>query len=94
MTLTTKWVFERTGHPLRPPPEILHLKEPIDYADKSPDRGHKLFKDPHKDCSGIEDHAFERAVIDVLVVVGDVYPPFAGLLRLKRSIKCPVLFAH
>jgi hypothetical protein len=48
----------------------------------------------YKDCSWIEDHTLEWAVIDILVIISDVNSPFSGLLRLKRRIKRPVLFAH
>ena len=48
----------------------------------------------YKDGPGVEDHALEWAVVDVLVVVGDVDPPFAGLLRLERSIEGSILFTH
>ena len=46
------------------------------------------------DGPGVEDHAPEGAVLDVLVVVGDVDPPLAGLVGLEGGEEGAVLVAH
>ena len=46
------------------------------------------------DGPGVEDHAPEGAVLDVLVVVGDVDAPLAGLVRLEGGEEGAVLVAH
>ena len=48
----------------------------------------------YKDGPGIEDHASEGAVLDVLVVVGDVDLPLASLVGLEGGEEGPVLVAH
>ena len=46
------------------------------------------------DGPGVEDHAAEGAVLDVLVVVGDVDAPLARLVGLEGGEEGPVLLAH
>ena len=45
-------------------------------------------------CSGVEDHASEGTVLDVLVVVGHVDLPLPGLVRLEGGVECSVVLAH
>ena len=45
----------------------------------------------YKDSPGVEDHALEGTVLDVLVVVGHVDPPLPRLVRLERRVECSVV---
>ena len=49
------------------------------------------FRLTYEDSSGVEDHASEGRVLDVLSVVGDVDPPLAGLVGLEGGVECGVL---
>ena len=42
-------------------------------------------------CSGVEHHASEGAVLDVLVVVGHVDLPLPGLVRLEGGVEGAVV---
>ena len=41
----------------------------------------------------VENHALEGTVLDILIVVGDMDPPLAGLVRLERCVECAIVFA-
>ena len=56
--------------------------------------GHPVQYSTHLDGPGVEDHAPEWAVLDVVVVVGDVDAPLARLVRLEGGEERPVLLAH
>ena len=43
------------------------------------------------DCSGVKHHASEGAVLNVLVVVGHVYPPLPGLIRLEAGVESAIV---
>ena len=43
------------------------------------------------DSSGVEHHASEGAVLDVLVVVGHVYPPLPGLVWLEAGVESAIV---
>ena len=50
--------------------------------------------DTHEYGTWVEDHALEGAVVDVLVVVGDVNPPLSGFVGLERGVEGSVVLAH
>ena len=48
-------------------------------------------KTTYKDGSGIEDHALEGTVLNILAIVEHVYPPLTRLVRLERRVEGPIV---
>ena len=42
----------------------------------------------------VKHHALEGAVLDVFIIIGNMDPPLASFIRLKRCIESAIVFTH
>ena len=55
---------------------------------------YKAKKMTYENCSGIENHALERTIFNILPIVSDMNFPFSSFLRLKWGVKGAIFFTH
>ena len=55
---------------------------------------YKAKKMTYENCSGIENHALERTIFNILSIVSDMNFPFSSFLRLKWGVKGAIFFTH